>query len=116
MPREPRKIHRPVRKPRFTDRATSKVPRWFPVAIVLCLFTLLCLTINYRALADLSRESKENETLNSQIKEAMIENVSLQEEIHYLRNDASTIEKQVKKFGLVPEPNRTEEMISKPAK
>lgn len=116
MRREPRKIQRPVRKPRFTDRATRKVPRWFPVATVLCLFTLLCLTINYRALADLSRESAEQEKLNTEIREAMIENVSLQEEIHYLRNDASTIEKKVKKFGLVPVASRTEEMISTPAK
>lgn len=105
-----------MRKPRFTDGAARNVPRWFPVATVICLFTLLCLTINYRALTDLSRETAENEELNNQIREAMIENVSLQEEIHYLRNDASTIEKQVKKFGLVPEAVRTEEMISKPAK
>jgi hypothetical protein len=104
MRREPRKVTRPVRR---TKPANSRsVPKWFPAAAAITLATLLCLTVNFRALNDLNRESAEHQQLNEQIRESMLENVSLQEEIHYLRND-----KQVKKFGLV----RTEEMKTKPA-
>jgi septal ring factor EnvC (AmiA/AmiB activator) len=88
------------------------VPRWFPYATAFTLAFLLILTINFRAISDNSRESAENERLNQQIQEAMIENVSLQEEIHYLKNDSSTIEKEVKKFGLV----KPKELNSEPVK
>lgn len=110
MRKEARKVTRPVRRTR-PAAGGPVVPKWFPAATALTLATLLCLTINFRALSDLNREEAEYQRLNEQIRESMLENVSMQEEIHYLRNDSSTIEKQVKKFGLV----RTQEMKTKPA-
>lgn len=107
-----KKIERARRQAPAAKRRSGIVPAWVPIASVLTLAVLLCLTVNYRALADLGRENAENERLNNEIREAMIENIALQEQIHYLRNDSATIEKEVKKFGLTP----SEEKISKPAK
>lgn len=102
-----RKVPSPAQR-----RKNVLIPRWVPIASIISLAVLLCLTINYRALSDLGRESTENEKLNEQIREAMIDNIGLQEQIHYLKNDSATVEKEVRKFGLT----RSEEKISKPAK
>ena len=89
-----RKNSGPAKQRRF-------VPKWVPLAAFLTLAVLIGLTVNYRAFADLSRESAENERLNREIKESMIENITMQEQIHYLKNDPDTIEREAKKYGFV---------------
>jgi septal ring factor EnvC (AmiA/AmiB activator) len=107
-----RKIDRVQRSGPIKKKKAALIPRWLPIASIFTLAVLLCLTINYRALADLGRETAENERLNDEIREAMIENIALQEQIHYLRNDSATVEREVKKYGLT----RSEEKVSKPVK
>jgi cell division protein FtsB len=64
------------------------------------LFTLmLCLTINFRAFTELTREKEQHESLNSDIEKITSENLDLQEQIYYLQNDSSTIEREARKFG-----------------
>lgn len=72
---------------------------------------MLCLTINYRAFSDLSSESNENESLHRRIEAVTSENLALQEQIHYLKNDPKTIEREVRKFGL----RKPKEKVSVPA-
>jgi len=67
---------------------------------VTALFALfLCFTINFRAFTELNREVKEHDTLNKEIEKLTSENLNLQEEIYYLHNDSSVIEREAKKFG-----------------
>jgi cell division protein FtsL len=77
------------------------MPRWVPYLATVSLALVLCLTINFRAFTELSREVNENESLNSQIESITTENLNLQEEIYYLKNDTDTIEREAKKYGLV---------------
>jgi hypothetical protein len=60
---------------------------------------VLCLTVNFRAFSELSREVEQNENLQTQIENITSENLNLQEEIYYLQNDSSVIEREARKFG-----------------
>ena len=60
---------------------------------------MLCLTINYRAFSELSGESAENRTLEQRIQSVTTNNLSLQEQIHYLKNDPETVARESRKFG-----------------
>jgi cell division protein FtsB len=64
------------------------------------LFALvLCFTINFRAFTELNNEIEQNESLNQEIEKITSENLNLQEEIYYLQNDSSVIEREARKFG-----------------
>ncbi|MGH9946670.1 MAG: FtsB family cell division protein [Pyrinomonadaceae bacterium] len=76
------------------------VPTWVPVTAALSLVTMLVLTINYRAYSELSKETNTFEELNKKVEQATSENLSMQEEIHYLKTDPKTIEREARKFGL----------------
>jgi cell division protein FtsB len=75
------------------------VPRWIPYLATVSLALVLCLTINFRAFTELTREVEQNESLNKQIESITTENLNLQEEIYYLQNDSAVIEREAKKFG-----------------
>ena len=46
------------------------------------------------------KESAENTDLENHIQSITSENLALQEQIHYLKNDPSTVEREARKFGL----------------
>jgi cell division protein FtsB len=71
-----------------------------PFAAAGFLTILICLTVNYRAFTEYRRESSENETLNNQVQSLTTENIALQEEIHSLKSDPQTLEREAQKFGL----------------
>lgn len=73
---------------------------------------MICVTVNFRAYSELSSESEQNDVLNNKIESLTTENLSLQEEIHYLKNDSDVIEREARKFGL----QRREEKVLVPAK
>jgi cell division protein FtsB len=75
------------------------MPRWLPYGATVLFALVLCLTINFRAFTELSRDVEENKDLNSQIESVTAENLNLQEEIYYLQNDSAVIEREAKKFG-----------------
>lgn len=75
-------------------------PKWWTYGIAATLTLMLCLTINYSAFSELNAESRENQQLEQQINNITTDNLALQEQIHYLKNDPQTVEREVKKFGL----------------
>jgi hypothetical protein len=80
---------------------------WWGIGIVATLTLMLCLTINYRAFSQLSKETAEKEMLEQRIQSVTSNNLSLQEQIHYLKNDPDTVAREVGKFGL----RRTNEKV-----
>ena len=93
------------RKPRL------EVPRWIPYGLTALFALVLCFTINFRAFTELNREVEQNEALSQEIEKITSENLNLQEEIYYLQNDSSVIEREAKKFGF----QRKEKKVSVPA-
>ena len=91
----------------MTTRSTTKrnsnpaARRYVAFAIVTAMAIMLCLTINYRAFSELSREVDENQNLSWQIQNLTTENLDLQEEIHNLKNDPQSIMREAQKMGLV---------------
>ena len=92
---------------------SSSPSQWVAIGIALGLTIMVCLTINFRAFSVLGTETAENATLNNRIQAVTSENLNLQEEIHYLKNDSSTIEREAKKFGLT---RPKKEKVSVPTK
>ncbi len=78
------------------------MPSWLPYVTAISLILMLCLTINYRAYSELVKETREFEQLNQKIQKATSENLSMQEEIHYLKTDPKTIEREARRYGLAP--------------
>ncbi|MGD9630470.1 MAG: septum formation initiator family protein [Pyrinomonadaceae bacterium] len=77
------------------------IPRWVPVAASVTLVLMITVTVNLRSYFDLRTEEQHNKELNQRVQEITEENLGLQEEIYYLKNDPSTIEREAKKYGLV---------------
>lgn len=82
--------------------------QWIGIGIVATLTLMLCLTINYRAFSQFGKEAAENEMLEQRIQAVTGNNLSLQEQIHYLKNDPDTVAREVRKFGL----RRSNEKVS----
>lgn len=96
-----RVVKKPVRRTAVKPKRRI-LPGWMPILTVVTLCTMLVLTINYRAFSDLTKETREFEVLNNKITAATTDNLSLQEEIHYLKNDPNMIEREARKYGLAP--------------
>src|SRR5688500_9045948 len=82
------------------------VPEWLAVLAALTLTGMLVLTINYRAYSELTSEKKEFQELNEKVQRATTENLSVQEEIYYLKTDPHPTEHETRKDE--PEPAETE--------
>lgn len=96
-----------------TERASPGLfRRSLPYVGAILLVTLLCVTINYQAISEYRREEAINRDLNARIENATSENLSLQEEIHYLKTDVETIEREARKLGL----ENPKEKVLKPTK
>ncbi len=79
---------------------TNRTPGWVAGLIVVLLSLMVVITVNYRSFSNLGTERQANRELESAIEVKTQENLELQEEIHYLRNDAATVQREAKKFGL----------------
>lgn len=80
-------------------KSRRSLPKWVPYVATVTFALALCLTVNFRAFTDLSREIDQHENLNTEIEKITSENLNLQEEIYYLQNDEKVIEREAKKFG-----------------
>ena len=76
-------------------------PRYAALAVVASIAFMLCLTINYRAFSEMSREVDENQNLSWQIENLTNENLALQEEIHILKNDSESIRREARRLGII---------------
>lgn len=92
-------------------RAKTSTPQWFLFVVVVSITLMLCLAVNFRAFSEMSAEAEQNTQLSTDVEKLSVENLALQEEIHNLRNDTETIEREARKIGL----GRPNEKISVPA-
>ena len=97
---------------RRPQKARRSLPKWLPYGATVVFAAVLCLTVNFRAFSELTREVKQNENLQTQIENITSENLNLQEEIYYLQNDSSVIEREARKFGFKRKEN--EKKVSVP--
>ena len=89
----------PKKSTKVPRKSRSIVPRWVPYGMTALFALVLCFSINFRAFTELNREVEEHDSLNQEIEKLTSENLNLQEEIYYLHNDSSVIEREAKKFG-----------------
>ena len=92
-------------------RAKSSTPHWFLFVVVVSITFMLCLAVNFRALSEMKAEAEQNNQLSTDVDKLNGENLSLQEEIHNLKNDSPTIEREARKIGM----SRPNEKILVPA-
>ena len=79
----------------------SGTPRFAALVIVASIAFMLCLTINYRAFCEMSREVDENQDLSGQIQNLTNENLALQDEIHNLKNNSESIRREARRLGII---------------
>lgn len=97
-----RSVRKPVQARKPADKAGAKWKSWMPLAVPILMTLMVCVTVNYRAYSELRNEQVQFETLGQQVDAVTTENLSLQEEIHYLKNDPEMIRREAQKFGFVP--------------
>lgn len=93
-------------------RAKSSTPQWFVFAIIASITCMLCMAINLRAYSEMSRETTQFQQLNKDIEQLSNENLLIQEEIHSLKSDPRSIEREARKIGM----SRPNEKILVPVK
>ena len=93
-------------------RAKSSTPQWFVFAIIASITCMLCMAINLRAYSEMSRETTQFLQLNKDIEQLSNENLLIQEEIHSLKSDPRSFEREARKIGL----SRPNEKILVPVK
>ena len=81
-------------------RAQTSTPQWFLFGVVVSISFMLCLAINLRAFSEMGAEADQNIQLNADVEKLSGENLALQEEIHNLKHDSSTIEREARKIGM----------------
>lgn len=91
----------PLKLPDALSFQVPQIPRWLPVAASITLVVMITATVNFRAYSSLSSEELEHEELNQKVQQMTEDNLGIQEEIYYLKNDPETIEREAKKYGLV---------------
>lgn len=105
-----RKRPAPERAPLKLPPAFSfRIPLWIPVAASIALVLTITATVNYRAYSSLSKEERAHQELNQKVQRKTEDNLGIQEEIYYLKNDPATIEREARKYGLV----RPEKQVSR---
>jgi len=82
-------------------RSNSGIPRFAALVIVASIAFMLCLSINYRAFCEMSREVDENQNLSGQVQDLTNENLALQDEIHNLKNDSESIRREARRLGIL---------------
>lgn len=89
------------RRRRVAQKAQQRTtPPWLSSVIVVSIFVMLGITINYHAFTEMREEVGQNERLAAQIQNLMDENVALQEEIHTLKSDPAAIGREAKRIGI----------------
>jgi len=78
----------------------SAASQYVGLAIIASIAFMLCLTVNYRAFSEMSREVDENQNLSWQVENLTNENLALQEEIHNLKTDSATIRRAARGMSL----------------
>ena len=80
--------------------AKSSTPQWFLFVVVVSITFMLCLAVNFRAMSEMNAEAEQHNQLTTDVENLSVENLALQEEIHNLKNDSETIEREARKIGM----------------
>ncbi len=81
-------------------RIETATPQWFVFAVITLTTFMLCLAINLRAYSEMSSGIEQNERLSIELERLTNENLAIQEEIHSLKNDSFTVEREARKIGM----------------
>jgi cell division protein FtsB len=81
-------------------RAKTATPQWFVFAVISSITFMLCIGINFRAYSAMSRETTQFQQLNNEIEQISNENLIIQQEIHSLKSDPRSIEREARKIGM----------------
>lgn len=92
MPVEPRA--------KAASARTGATPQWFVFTVIASMTLMLCMAINLRAFAEMSVEIEQNEHLNLAVEQLTNENIGLQTEVHSLKADSHTVEREARKMGM----------------
>jgi cell division protein FtsL len=93
-------------------KETRKRRSLLPTIAAISLSFLAVATINFKAFSEYSRERAAQHELSEKIEDLTNENLTLQEEIHYLKTDPKRVEIEARKLGLRPR----KEKVAEPAK
>lgn len=96
---------------RMKSNRETAAPQWFIFALVVCITSMLCLTVNFRAVSELNTEIEQNQKLNLEVDQLTNQNLAIQEEIHNIKTDPKMIEREARKLGM----GRPDEKILVPA-
>lgn len=92
MPVEPRAKRASAR--------TKTTPQWFVFTVIAAMTFMLCMAINLRAFSEMSQELEQNERLSLAAERLANENIGLQSEVHNLKTDSHTVEREARKIGM----------------
>ena len=81
-------------------------PWWLSFVIVVSIFVMLGVSINFRAYTEAQEEATKNSLLATQIENLQDENIALQEEIHTLKTDPDVIKVEARRIGMHFQPNQ----------
>lgn len=84
---------------RVSNPRNTAIPQWFIFTIAALMASLLCLAINIRAYSETRDEVQLNTQLSAEIEQLSSENAILQQQIHGLKTDETTIEREARKHG-----------------
>ena len=76
------------------------MPQWFVFTVIVSMTFMLCVTVNLRAYSELNGEVGQHQKLSVEVDQLTNENLALQEEIHNLKTDSRTIEREARKLGM----------------
>jgi cell division protein FtsL len=98
-------------RPQMKSNRVSTTPQWFVFTVIVSMTFMLCLTVNMRAFSELNAEVGQHQKLSVEVDQLTNENLTLQEEIHNLKTDSRTIEREARKLGM----SRSNEKVLVPA-
>ncbi len=79
---------------------TNATPQWFAFAVIASITCMLCMAINLRAFSEMSAEIQRYEHLNLSVEQLTNDNLGLQGEVHNLKTDSHTVEREARKMGM----------------
>lgn len=78
----------------------NAAPQWFVFAVVAAITCMLCMAINLRAFSEMRQELEQNERLSLAVEQLSNENIGLQGEVHNLKTDSLSVEREARKIGM----------------
>jgi len=88
------------RRAKTASAQTGATPQWFVFTVIAAMTFMLCMAINLRAFSEMSAEFEQNERLGLAVEQLSNENLGLQSEVHNLKTDSRSVEREARKIGM----------------